>query len=208
MTDGQTANLIYSLLLLVLVGSALVARAVPIGQTIRMALGWVGIFALLFLLVSFRPELKLIYARMKSELGIGGPAGQQVSGGRLVLRKSDDGHFHVVASVNGREVPFLIDTGATMTALSTSSAARAGVEPDRFGLPAVVETANVAVQAQRATIASLAVGPLKLRDHDVLVADNFGDTNVLGMNFLSQLDNWQVKGDVMVLNPGGTPPPS
>lgn len=56
MSDGDTASLVYGVLLLVLVGSALVARSLPIGQTIKMALGWVGIFALIFLLVSFRPE--------------------------------------------------------------------------------------------------------------------------------------------------------
>ena len=38
-----------------------------------------------------------------------------------------DGHFWVDAKLNGRDVRFLIDSGATMTTISRSTAARAGV---------------------------------------------------------------------------------
>jgi len=91
MNDGETASLIYSLLLLVLVGSALVSRSLPIGQTLKMALGWVGIFALIFLLVSFRPEMKLIWGRVTGELGLA--SGPQIRGAPMTLRKREDGHF-------------------------------------------------------------------------------------------------------------------
>ena len=38
-------------------------------------------------------------------------------------------------------------------------------------------------------------------DHHVVIAENFGDTNVVGMNFLDSFSSWTVKGDVMELQP-------
>ena len=199
MTESDTASLIYGLMLLVLVGSALVSRALPIGQTLKMALGWVGIFALIFLLVSFRPEMKLIWQRITGELGLA--SAPAISGEPMTLRQSEDGHFWVTAEVNGHAVRFLIDSGATFTALSAKAARDAGVESGGFGLRTVIETANGAVEAERGEIADLRVGSLAMRNHKVVIADAFGDTNVLGMNFLSELESWRVEGGSMILVP-------
>ncbi len=199
MSEGDTASLVYSLLLLVLVGSALVSRTLPIGQTLKMAMGWIGIFALIFLLVSFRPEMKLIWQRVTGELGLA--SAPAISGTPMTLRKSDDGHFWVTADVNGRPVRFLIDSGATFTALSADAARQVGVEADGLSLKTVIETANGTVEAERGTIGKLDVGSLTMRDHDVVISDAFGDTNVLGMNFLSDLESWRVEGSSMILIP-------
>ncbi len=199
MTESDTASLIYGLMLLVLVGSALVSRALPIGQTLKMALGWVGIFALIFLLVSFRPEMKLIWQRITGELGLA--SAPAISGEPMTLRQSEDGHFWVRAEVNGHTVRFLIDSGATFTALSAKAARDAGVESGGFGFRTVIETANGAVEAERGEIADLRVGSLAMRNHKVVIADAFGDTNVLGMNFLSELESWRVEGGSMILVP-------
>lgn len=199
MNESDTASLVYSLMLLVLVGSALVSRTLPIGQTVKMALGWVGIFALIFLLVSFRPEMKLIWQRITGELGLA--SAPAVSGEPMTLRKGEDGHFWVKAEVNGRPMRFMVDSGATFTAISTEAARAAGIAPSGLGLKTVIETANGMVEADRATIADLRVGSLAMRDHDVLISDGLGDTNLLGMNFLSELESWRVEGSSMILVP-------
>lgn len=199
MGESETASLIYSLLLLVLVGSALISRSLPIGQTLKMALGWIGIFALIFLLVSFRPELKVIWQRVTGELGLGNePA---ITGGPTTLRKHEDGHFWVNATVNGAPVRFMVDSGASYTALSVESARQANVQPDAMSMKVVLQTANGIVEADRARVARLQVGSLAMNDHPVVVASAFGDTNVLGMNFLSELESWRVEGDSMILVP-------
>lgn len=203
MNEGETAGLIYSLLLLVLVGSALVSRSLPIGQTLKMAMGWVGIFALIFLLVSFRPELKMIWHRVTGELGLS--SAPAISGAPMTLRKREDGHFWVDADVNGHRVEFMVDSGATYTALSAQSARDAGVEPDALSMKMAIGTANGMVEADRATIADLRVGSLAMKDHAVVVAEAFGDTNVLGMNFLSALESWRVEGSNMILTPAKPP---
>lgn len=45
MSDGQTANILYLLLLLMFIGSSLIARRLPLGRTVKMAAAWVAIFA-------------------------------------------------------------------------------------------------------------------------------------------------------------------
>lgn len=199
MSEGDTASLVYSLMLLVLVGSALVSRTLPIGQTLKMAMGWIGIFALIFLLVSFRPEMKLIWQRVTGELGLA--SAPAVAGEPMTLRKSEDGHFWVTAEVNGRPMRFMVDSGATFTAISIDAARAARIAPSGLGLRTVIETANGIVEADRATIADLRVGSLAMRDHDVLISDGLGDTNLLGMNFLSELESWRVEGSSMILVP-------
>ena len=199
MSGEETASLVYGLLLLVLVGSALVSRTLPIGQTLKMAMGWVGIFALIFLLVSFRPEMKMIWQRVTGELGF--DSKPVISGAPMTLRKSEDGHFWVTAEVNGHAVRFLVDSGATVTAMSTNAARDAGVETGGLGLKTVIEAANGIVEADRATISDLQVGSLQMQDHDVLMSDALGDTNLLGMNFLSELESWRVEGNSMILVP-------
>lgn len=203
MSESDTASLVYGLLLLVLVGSALVSRTLPIGQTLKMAMGWIGIFALIFLLVSFRPEMKMIWQRVTGELGF--DSEPVIFGSSLTLRKSEDGHFWVTADVNGRPVRFLVDSGATVTAMSAQAARDAGVEPGGLGIETVIETANGIVEAERATISDLQVGTLRVRDHDVVISAALGDNNLLGMNFLSELESWRVEGNSMILTPRQPP---
>ena len=110
----------------------------------------------------------------------------------------DDGHFWVSASVNGRQAPFLVDSGASMTTISPDLAAEAKVETGMR--VAEVETANGDVQMPVATAARFEVGPISRTDFTLHV-NSAGDTNVLGMNFLSSLGSWRVEGNTLVLQP-------
>lgn len=78
--------------------------------------------------------------------------------------------------------------------------AAAGVEvSDPFG--AGIETANGRVVARRATIKTMELGGITAADLPVVVADEFGDTNLLGMNFLARLGSWRVEGRTLILEP-------
>jgi aspartyl protease family protein len=57
------------------------------------------------------------------------------------------------------------------------------------------------VAARRGKIGTLSLGPLRMRDLGVVVSQNFGELDVLGMNFLSRLHSWRVEGNVLVLEP-------
>ena len=124
-----------------------------------------------------------------------------VSGGETRVPMSPDGHFWVRAKVNGVPRRFLVDTGATLTTLSPDSADAAAIRPRRWGQSVVLNTANGSTTGSLATIDRLQVGNVVARHIDAVVAPGLGETNVLGMNFLSALSGWRVEGREMILVP-------
>lgn len=134
---------------------------------------------------------------------IGMPA-QSVSGNETRVPMSSDGHFWLQASVNGVTRPFLVDTGATLTAIALSTAEAAHVAEQPLRSSVVLRTANGTVQAQLATIEELSFGNIVARDLDAVVAPGIGETNVIGMNLLSRLASWRVEGQTLVMVPKTT----
>ena len=198
MTSNQTANLVYALLFLVLVVSSLAARRLSFGQTARYALAWVAIFAGAIVLYSFRNVAGQAWEQVKREISPDAPV---QSGPSVNIRKGDDGHFHVDARVNGHDVKFMIDSGATTSSLSKADAAAADVPIDETGFSEAVETANGMAMMRRAQIDRLEVGSIVRTDHPILVSGDTVELSVLGMNFLSSLKSWRVEGDEMILTP-------
>lgn len=198
MNGDQTAELVAAGMMLVLVGSSLVARRLPVGQLVRLALAWLLIFGAVLIGFSYRAELGRVADRVLGDLA--GERGR-TSGGTLRVAMAEDGHFWVRAMVNGHAARFLIDSGATQTSLSVATARAAGIEIDTSGLPVMIATANGSVEARRARIAELRMGPIVSTDLGALVAPAFGDTNVIGMNLLSRLASWRVEGQILVLEP-------
>ncbi len=197
MDQGQSIELIWAVGLLVVVGSALLARRIPIGQAAKMALAWLAIFAIGLSIYAFRNDFKTFGNRVWSEIS---PPRTVIEGETLRIRKSGDGHFWADVSINGNEERFLVDSGATITALSVGAAQRSGVEPGG-GFPMVLNTANGAISADRASVDRLTVGTIRRDNMGVVIAEEFGGTNVLGMNFLSSLSSWSVEGDWLILQP-------
>jgi aspartyl protease family protein len=198
MSGDDNASLIYGLLCAMLLISSLAARRLPLKQTAKMLLAWVAIFAGLFALFLFRGEFTEIWNRAKADFA-GGV--EVASDGSMRIKKDESGHFRLRASVNGTEVEFLVDTGATITALNPDDATRANVEIDKASFRVVTQTANGIATSNRARIAKLDVGPISRQDFAVHVAEGLGDTNLLGMNFLSSLKGWRVEGNELILNP-------
>jgi aspartyl protease family protein len=87
-----------------------------------------------------------------------------------------------------------------MTTVSSATARAASVELSG-GFPVVVETANGIAEVQRARVETLAIGPIVQSDAPVHVSDGLGDTNLLGMSFLSKLKSWRVEGRTLILEP-------
>lgn len=112
-----------------------------------------------------------------------------------------DGHFWVKASVNGVPVRFLVDTGATLTTLSPQAAKDVGLEIGNLNRRIELRTANGSTSGAIVTLNELRAGNIAARRIEAVVAPGIGDTNVLGMNFLTKLESWRVEGKMMVLVP-------
>jgi aspartyl protease family protein len=109
---------------------------------------------------------------------------------------ANDGHFWVNADINGQQVRFLIDSGASITTVSRTTADQAGLET---GMRVEhVETANGTVLMRKSRAERLIVGPIERQDIGVNVNESDA-TNVLGMNFLSSLTRWSVEGRSLVM---------
>jgi aspartyl protease family protein len=199
MSGGEIALLVGGLVMIGLVISELRGQRERLPRLALMVVGWAGLFALIYGLVLFRPEFEEAWNRAYVDLG--GTPPVRVSGSETVLRMSRDGHFWVDASVGDRQARFLIDSGATTTALSLDGAARLGIDVDRTGRSLVVMTANGPQDAWPARIDRIALGNIVMEDLPVLVSDMPEGVNLLGMNWLSRLESWQVNGQEMRLVP-------
>jgi len=197
MTEWNSANLVYLVLCLTLVGSALFARQLPVGQTVRMLLMWSGIFAGLYVLFLFRGEGQAIWNRITAD--ISGSRGE-ASGKTMRIQQRNDGHFYVTATINGVESEMLVDSGATVTTISTETAEAAGISPDA-GPDILVITANGLTKQKTGLANELRVGTIVQRGARLHIDINDGDTEVLGMNFLSKLKSWRIEGQTLTLEP-------
>ncbi len=128
------------------------------------------------------------------------PAQRDDPPGSVTLRADPDGHFRVDATIGGRRVPMLVDTGATVVALSYEQADSLGLisGADRFDLR--VSTANGAVAAKRVVLRDVRIGSVSVPDVSaVVLAQGAMDGNLLGMSFLGRLRRMESSRDSLVL---------
>lgn len=189
--------LIYALLLILPI-SALIARRVPMLRVVTTMATWAALFAVVTYVFTQRERFDPYLSRIASALNI---SDQKVVGKEVRIRMSPDGHFWAQATIGGVSRRLLIDSGATVTALSTGTASAAGLKVAKPMFPLIIQTANGQVTAETATIGELRLGNVVARDLPVVVSSAFGRTDVLGMNFLSKLKSWRVEGRTLVLTP-------
>ena len=184
---------VYILMAMMLVLGALMTRREPRMKLVKMALAWILIFAAGFILFTFRDNFGWVAQRLKAE-AVGTPVQE---GRETRIPMAIDGHFWVNATLNGKPVKFLVDSGATMTTIDRGTAEAAGVEvsPQR---DQYVRTGNGIIRMSSGRADRLEVGGIERSDVALQVADN-DDLNVLGMNYLSSLTRWGVEGRWLVL---------
>jgi aspartyl protease family protein len=193
MTNDLMLGGVYLLMAIMLVLGFLMVRREPAAKLFTMALAWVAIFAAGFVLFTFRDNFGWVAQRLKAEA-----VGTPVQDGRETrIPMAIDGHFWVSAKLNGRDVRFLVDSGATTTTIDRGTAKAAGVQissrRDRY-----VRTGNGVIRVASGRADELIIGGIARSDVALEIADN-DDLNVLGMNYLSTLSRWGVEGRWLVL---------
>ncbi len=193
MTNDLMLGGLYLLMAAMLVMGALMSRREPAAKMLTMALAWVAIFAGGFILFTFRDNLGWVAQRLKAE-AVGTPV---TEGKETRIPMAIDGHFWVDARLNGHDVKFLVDSGATTTTVDRNTARLAGIEisPRR---DQYVRTGNGVIRVASGRADELTIGGITRRDIALEIADN-DDLNVLGMNYLSSLSRWGVEGRWLVL---------
>ncbi len=196
--DGMvTPGIVATVIMLVVVLGSIIARRPPAGQVLRHVAGWIAVFAVVYGVMLFRNDIAALWARARAD--ISGEPIASADGSAITLAMEDDGHFWASGSTEAGSIRFLVDSGATTTILSASAARTLGVTVDD-GFPVMVDTANGRIMTRRAEIGRLMVGSIGTGNLPVLVSDA-DDINVLGMNWLSRMESWQVRGRVMEIRP-------
>lgn len=119
--------------------------------------------------------------------------------GETVIPRSPDGHFYVDARVGAATVHFIVDTGASIVALSRSDAQAAGVQFSQSDFTATGETASGRVAMRPVTLPSISVGSLTANNVDGAVVDGDMGVSLLGQSWLRRVGTVTIEGDRMIL---------
>jgi len=112
------------------------------------------------------------------------------------LKRNRFGHYVATGSINGQDVEFMLDTGATDVSIPADVADRLGLER---GQRAVYQTANGPITAWRTVVDEIRLGALSVGPVPASINPHDGtDAILLGMSFLRELDFSQ-QGDTLTL---------
>lgn len=202
LAQDDFARLVYLGAIVAVLGSSVIVMfRGHLGTAVRNALFWTGAFVLLIGAYAYGTEFKAFGERFMGALVPGHmTTSREGDALQVSVGRGFDNHFHVDAVVNGVELPFLVDTGASMLAMDRETARRIGVDPDRLSYSAQVRTANGIANAAMIRLESVAVGPIERRNVTALVTENDAiGVGLLGMSFLGQLASVEFRGDRMIL---------
>jgi aspartyl protease family protein len=187
--------------LITVVCAGVLARG-GIGGTLRGVAVWLGIALALVAGYQYRYELQDVASRVSAGLIPGSPLSVTDQDGRatVMMEKRPNGHFEIRGSVEGAPVEFLVDTGATSTVLTSADARRAGYDVSSLAFTIPVATANGVARAASARASEITVGDIIRRNVTILVAaDGSLEQSLLGMNFISTLSGFDMRGDRLIL---------
>lgn len=177
MDGDMIGRLAYLGLLLAAVGGYVIVEfRGRMGQALRTAAAWglivIGLMAGYGLWNDLRTDLL--------------PRQSVITGGEIRLPRAEDGHYYLTLTMNGTEVPFMVDTGASQMVLTSRDAERLGIDPASLLFLGEARTANGTVRTARVTLTDVTLGPHQ--DDSVTAFVNEGDLDIslLGMSYLGK----------------------
>ena len=119
--------------------------------------------------------------------------------GEITLPRQSDGHFYALLQVNGAPMTFMVDTGASQIVLSERDAAHAGIDTGSLRYLGQASTANGMVRTAQVTLESVSLGGVTEADVTAVVNDGAMQGSLLGMTYLRNFSNIQIKDDELIL---------
>ena len=174
--DGDTtARVAYlGLLLLAVSGSLFTALRHQPGKTLQQVLIWALIFLGAIAVAGLWPDIR------RQVL----PSQPMPTGDGVELRAADDGHYYAEALVNGTNVRFVIDTGASQIVLNQRDARRIGLDPAALAYTGQATTANGTTLTAPIRLDTLVLGPYEDKNLAAVVNSGQLDTSLLGISYL------------------------
>ena len=108
------------------------------------------------------------------------------------------GHYWAQGTVNGASIRFMVDTGATLVAISADEAKRAGVDY-RAGRPIQISTANGNTTAYLVRLDKITIGDIVLHGVEASVHEGGLGVALLGMSFMNRVDIRRDGGNLVLV---------
>ena len=121
--------------------------------------------------------------------------------GAAQVTKAADGHFWAQARIDGRAVKVLVDTGASVVALTPEDAARLGLRPSPGEFRHSVQTANGQTLAAAVTLDEVRIGSARVEDVEALIVRDGLPYSLLGMSYLGRLSAFEARSGSLILRP-------
>ena len=168
-------------------------------RRLRHAAIWLALGLALAIGYSYRFELGDVVNRLGGELIP--HAAVTTEDGALRVRAQRDGHFYIDSRVDGREVRFLVDTGASVVALSPADAERIGLHRAGLNFSRRLHTAGGIVRAAPVRLRTLELGDIRLTNVRAVVNEETMPHSLLGVSALERLGSYEVRDGVLTLRP-------
>ncbi len=190
MSGDTIGQLAYLVLLLLAVGGWFVAeQRGNLGKTARQAAAWGLIFVGVIAAVGLWGDIRSTVM----------PRQQVTGAGRIEVPRGPDGHYYLVAQLDGKPVRFIVDTGASDVVLTLQDARRVGIDTSALAFSGTATTANGPVRTAYARVGEFRLGDIV--DRNVMVSINGGemDGSLLGMSYLRRFAKIEIAGNKLIL---------
>jgi aspartyl protease family protein len=119
--------------------------------------------------------------------------------GQIIVPRSRDGHYYLMVQINGADVRFVLDTGATDMVLTQSDAVRAGLNPDQLTYLGRANTANGEVRTAFVRLDAVQLGDVTDRDVAAVVNQGEMEQSLLGMGYLQRWGRLEIANGELIL---------
>lgn len=116
-----------------------------------------------------------------------------------VLKMADDGHYWADAKIDGRRIRMMVDTGASMIALTRDDAQRIGLNLKDLDFKWEVGTAGGKTFGAYVKLDEVEIGNVTIEDVDALVIQAELQNSLLGMSFLNELSSFEFRKNAMII---------
>lgn len=196
-TETQV-SMISSLVIVAAILVSIFQRKINISQVAKSVMAWGAIGIVLMVGYAFRHDMGAIKDRLTSSIY---PASGTVNdNGEVRFEVAEDGHYYVLAKVNGVDIKFMLDTGASRVVINQRDAKRLGLDQKDLSYTNQSSTANGTVWSAPVTLESVTVADKTLNNIPASVSQSDLNISLLGMSYLDKLKGYRVeKGAITLL---------
>lgn len=115
------------------------------------------------------------------------------------IEREPDGHYWTRADVQGTEVKFMVDTGASIVALTFRDAQRLGLKPEDMVYDSEIRTAGGITYGAPVMLRSIRIGRVQVENVAAVVLRSNLEQSLLGMSFLGELNSYEFRRGQLII---------